>query len=142
LRNNFQRRARRASRKRSVNWNAEAAIDRQGPPDERDNASLERHRGGRRNHPTAVILHSHLKRMFGLTTPQRTAANNPAGWVGHLAHILPKSKDVHRAQHHSWVRYQGIGPVHGRNGHARRSSRRGAIAKSCSLVSPVVAAWP
>jgi len=28
---------------------------------------------------------------------------------GHLEHILPRSKDVHRAEHHSWVPYQDIG---------------------------------
>jgi integrase len=61
-------------------------------------------------HPTAVILHSHLKRMFSLAIANKYyRGDNPAAWVGHLEHILPRSKDVHRAEHHSWVPYQDIG---------------------------------
>ena len=61
-------------------------------------------------HPTALILHSHLKRMFSLAIANKYyRGDNPAAWVGHLEHILPRSKDVHRAEHHSWVPYQDIG---------------------------------
>ena len=61
-------------------------------------------------HPTAVILHSHLKRMFSLAIANKYyRGDNPAAWVGHLEHILPRSKDVHRAEHHSWVPYQNMG---------------------------------
>jgi len=58
-------------------------------------------------HPTAVILHSHLKRMFSLAIANKYyRGDNPAAWVGHLEHILPRSKDVHRAEHHSWGRVE------------------------------------
>ena len=61
-------------------------------------------------HPTALILHSHLKRMFSLAIANKYyRGDNPAAWDGHLEHILPRSKDVHRAEHHSWVPYQDIG---------------------------------
>jgi integrase len=61
-------------------------------------------------HPTATVLHSHLKRMFSLAIANGYyRGDNPAAWVDHLEHILPRTKDVHRAEHHAWVPYQDIG---------------------------------
>jgi integrase len=61
-------------------------------------------------HPTAQSLHSHLKRMFSLAIANKFyRGDNPAAWVGHLEHVLPRSKDVHRAEHHSYVPYKDIG---------------------------------
>jgi hypothetical protein len=61
-------------------------------------------------HPTALGLHSHLKRIFSMAIANGYyRGDNPAAWRDHLEHILPRSKDVHRAEHHSWVPYQDIG---------------------------------
>jgi integrase len=61
-------------------------------------------------HPTAVTLHSHLKRMFSMAIASGYyRGDNPAAWVDHLEHVLPRTKDVHRAEHHPWVPYQDIG---------------------------------
>ena len=50
------------------------------------------------------------ERIFSLAIANRCyRGDDPAAWVGHLEHILPRSKDVHRAEHHSWVPYQDIG---------------------------------
>jgi integrase len=60
--------------------------------------------------PTAVILHSHLKRMFSLAIAQRYyQGKNPAAWVDHLEHVLPPTKDVHNVTHHAYVPYKDIG---------------------------------
>jgi integrase len=61
-------------------------------------------------HKTADKVHSHLKRMFSLAIERGYYnGDNPAAWKDHLEHILPRSKDVHRAKHHAWLPYQDVG---------------------------------
>jgi integrase len=61
-------------------------------------------------HPTAVILRSHLKRIFSLAIAQGYyKGKNPAAWVDHLEHILPASRDVHRVKHHPSLPYKDVG---------------------------------
>lgn len=60
--------------------------------------------------PTAVTLHSHLKRMFSLAIANRYYhGKNPAAWVDHLEHILPPSKDVHNVTHRPSLPYKDVG---------------------------------
>jgi integrase len=60
--------------------------------------------------PTAVTLHSHLKRMFSLAIAQRYyQGKNPAAWVDHLEHVLPPTEDVHNVTHRASLPYKDIG---------------------------------
>src|SRR5262249_1392308 len=43
-------------------------------------------------HPTAVHLHSHLKRIFSMAKARCGLATNPAAWADNLQHLLPDHK--------------------------------------------------
>jgi integrase len=59
--------------------------------------------------PSAVTLHSHLKRMFSLAIASRYYhGKNPAAWVDHLEHVLPASEDVHNVTHRASLPYKDI----------------------------------
>jgi hypothetical protein len=56
-----------------------------------------------KQHPSAIQLHSHLKRVFSMAMVRCELPKNPAAWTDNLEHILTDSahKVEHRASHRS-----------------------------------------
>jgi integrase len=60
--------------------------------------------------PTAVHLHSFLKRMFSFAIASKYyQGENPAAWRDHLEHVLAASKDVHKVTHQPSLAYKDVG---------------------------------
>jgi integrase len=60
--------------------------------------------------PTAVHLHSFLKRMFSFAIASKYyPGDNPAAWEDHLEHRLPASRDIHKVTHHPSLDYKDVG---------------------------------
>jgi integrase len=60
--------------------------------------------------PTAVHLHSFLKRIFSYAIAMKYyVGENPAAWRDHLEHALLPSKDVHKVTHMPCLAYRDAG---------------------------------
>jgi integrase len=60
--------------------------------------------------PTAVHLHSFMKRMFSFAIASKYyQGENPVAWVDRLEHVLPASKDVHKVTHCAALSYKDVG---------------------------------
>jgi integrase len=63
-----------------------------------------------KQHPTAIELHSALKRMFSFAIASRYyRGENPAAWVDHLEHVLPPTEDIHNVTHRESLPYKDVG---------------------------------
>jgi integrase len=56
--------------------------------------------------PSAIQLHSHLKRIFSMAKVECGLASNPAAWVDNLEHLL--SDTPHKVEHHAALAYKDV----------------------------------
>ena len=57
--------------------------------------------------PSAIQLHSHLKRIFSMAKVECGLATNPAAWTDNLQHLL--SDSVHKVEHRASLDYTEVG---------------------------------
>lgn len=57
--------------------------------------------------PSAIQLHSHLKRVFSMAKVECGLASNPAAWKDNLEHLL--SDSVHKVEHRASLPYTEVG---------------------------------
>ena len=61
-------------------------------------------------HTTAQILRGYVDRVFSLAIANKYyVGENPARWEGHLEHMLPASRDIHRTTHRPALPYREVG---------------------------------